>query len=89
MSQMLRSLLESLRRAVGMSEAGCARRPPFQSRRGGTPDPLADKLKDIRYEELEDDETTRRQVAKRAADGDGLAETIYKARPQNPLGKEF
>ena len=84
MSNVTRSLAQALRSVV----RAIARLLPFRSSHDTTPDPLAEKLKGIRHEELEDEVTTRRQEAE-GGEGDGLAETIYRARPQNPLGKDF
>ena len=79
MSSVNRSLAQALRSVL----SAIARRLPFRSSHDATPDPLAEKLKGIRHEELEGEVTMRGQ------EGDGLAETIYRARPQNPLGKDF
>ena len=79
MSNVTRSLAQALRSVA----SAIARRLPFRSSHDATPDPLAEKLKGIRHEELEGEVTMRGQ------EGDGLAETIYRARPQNPLGKDF
>ncbi|HVF98960.1 MAG TPA: hypothetical protein VND68_03915, partial [Chloroflexia bacterium] len=51
-------------------------------------EPLAGKLKDLKWSDPEDEETARRQAAGQAG-GDPLARTIYNARPQNPFDKDF
>ena len=61
---------------------------PFGPARDAADEPLAGKLKDLRWSDPEDEETARRQAAGQAG-GDPLAKTIYNARPQNPFSKDF
>lgn len=85
MSEEPRSLLKAFgrakRRIVGWL--------PFLGRPSATSDPVADRLKDLNWVETEDEETARRQTADQAVKGDGLATTVYNARPQNPFSKDF
>ncbi len=62
---------------------------PFLAGPNATSDPIADKLKDLNWVETEDEETARRQTADQTVKGDGLATTVYNARPQNPFSKDF
>ena len=84
MSNVTGNLAQTLRSVA----SAIARLLPFKSSQSATPDPLADKLKGIRHEELDGEETTRRQEGQ-GGDRDGLAEIIYRARPQNPFDKDF
>jgi hypothetical protein len=61
---------------------------PFGQGRDAADEPLAGKLKDLKWSDPEDEETARRQAAGQAG-GDPLARTIYNARPQNPFSKDF
>ena len=61
--------------------------PGRKSARDGS-DPLADKLTGLKLEEHEDEESVRRQSAT-AERGDALGNTVFRARPQNPLSDDF
>jgi hypothetical protein len=60
---------------------------PFRRHTSDEGDPLADKLKDLNWVDTEEPASAERQSE--AAGGDGLAQTVFRARPQNPFGEDF
>ena len=85
MSDESRGMLKRLRRVRNT----IAERLPFGASPGSASDPVADKMKDLKWSASEDEETERRQAEPEAAGGDPWAKTIYNARPQNPFSKDF
>ncbi len=81
-TQDLRKRLRRMKKAIGV-------RLPFKSGDHEAADPVADKLRDLNWVDTEDEETARRQTSDQAVKGDGLATTVYNARPQNPFSKDF
>lgn len=76
------NLLQSVRSVLG-------RWLPFLSSPSPPADPVAESLKGLNWASSEDEETTRRQADVEPTKGDGLATTIYHARPQNPFSEDF
>ena len=48
---------------------------------------LLEKLKDVRFDQHEDEATAQRQAIPEGRDD--LADTVYRARPQNPFSDDF
>lgn len=89
LATLMTDLLQSLLSAFSHMKNSIAGWLPFHSRPSEVNDPVADKLKDFKFGEQEDEETVRRQVAGQVASQDALAKTVYNARPQNPFSKDF
>jgi hypothetical protein len=72
-----------------MKPASLSKWLPFHKKTGAESDSVAEKLKDFRLGEPEDEESIRRPVAGQAAAQDELGATVYRARLQNPFSKDF
>lgn len=83
------SLSASLRNKLGSAWLAIAKLLPFLGRREDESDPVANKLKDLNWADTEEEASAGRQAAGQSPRGDGLAQTIYHARPQNPFDKDF
>ena len=68
-----------------MSERQPAGRGGNESADGGGM--LLEKLKDVRFDQHEDEATAQRQAIPEGRDD--LADTVYRARPQNPFSDDF
>ncbi len=62
---------------------------PFMARPQAERDHVAEKLSDFQWVDTEDESTASRQAEAYTSRGDGLAQTVFNARPQNPFGKDF
>ncbi len=82
MLAMLQRLLDRARQAI-------ARLAPSwgKTTRENEADSVGEKLHDLGWQD-EDEESVRRQVAGAEAKGNALAETVFRARPQNPFSKD-
>ncbi|HEX8598626.1 MAG TPA: hypothetical protein VF952_08935 [Chloroflexia bacterium] len=83
------NLSESLHHTLRRARLAIGNLLPFLAMREVESDPVADKLKDLNWADTEDDASAGRQANGQAPKGDGLAQTIYHARPQNPFGEDF
>jgi hypothetical protein len=82
-------LSASLHNKLGRARLAIGKLWPFLGRREDESDPVADKLKDLNWADTEEEASVGRQAAGQAPRGDGLAQTIYHARPQNPFSEDF
>ena len=82
LSQSLTDLLGRARDAVGSVL-------PILARPEAEHDHVAEKLGDLKWVDSEDESTASRQAEGRANRGDGLGETVFRARPRNPFGDDF
>ena len=85
MSDLSRSLLD----ALGRARLALGRLVPFLARREAEGNAVAEKLKGLNWVDTEDEASAGRQAAAQSPRGDGLAQTIYHARPQNPFSEDF
>ncbi|MDQ3706016.1 MAG: hypothetical protein M3437_12460 [Chloroflexota bacterium] len=62
---------------------------PFRGGPEAEGDAVAEKLKGLNWVDTEEEASAGRQAAAQSPRGDGLAQTIYHARPQNPFSEDF
>ncbi|HEX8231371.1 MAG TPA: hypothetical protein VF826_18990 [Chloroflexia bacterium] len=82
-------LSASLHNTLGRARRAIGKLLPFLGTREAESDPVADKVKDLNWADTEDEASAGRQAAGQAPKGDGLAQAIYHARPQNPFSEDF
>lgn len=83
------NLSQSLLDVLGRARLALGRLLPFLARSKADEGAVSEKLKGLNWVDTEDEASAGRQAAGPSPRGDGLAQTIYHARPQNPFSEDF